>query len=148
MEKNILISVSPYIQKYYFNEKYKELPGDIKDELMNKLAIIAENTQCIISLGFDEWGEIFLEERHEDPVFYDDIGAALEIKEFQAQELELLKALKMWHMLYCTQNGKIIREILILQSKKVSREQVLKVIEEKYGAEARQFAKDMLEDFA
>ena len=145
MEKTILISISPYIQKYYLNEKYEDLPKDIKEEIIAKLSVVAENTDCIISLGFDDKGEIFIEERHEDPIGHDDIGVALEIKRLQTEEIELLKSLKLWHMIYRTQNGKIVREILILQAKKSSPEQILQSIEEKYGTEGRTFAEELLE---
>ena len=146
MKKDILLSVSPYVQKYYFNEAYVNLPAGIKDELRAKLAIIAESTNCIISLGFNEEGEIFIEERSEDPMFYDDIGAGLEIKAFQSDEVELLKSLKLWYMIYCTQNGKIVRDVVVLQNQKKTYEQIIKHIEEKYGLQGSKFAEDLLQE--
>ncbi|MDF2877124.1 MAG: hypothetical protein K0S30_220 [Clostridia bacterium] len=146
MEKTILISISPYVQKYYLNENYEDLPKDIKEEIIAKLSVVAEKTDCIISVGFDEKGEIFIEERHDDPIGHDDIGVALEIKRLQTEEVELLKALKLWHMIYRTQHGKIVREIVIQQAKKSAHEQILKSIEKKYGVEGRDFAKALLEE--
>jgi hypothetical protein len=146
MEKEILISVSPYVQKYYFNETYQDLPGDIKEELLAKLSVIAEKANCIISVGFHEDGELFIEERHEDPILYDDIGAALEIKKMQNEASELLKSVKMWYMIYHTQNGKIVRDIVMLQAKKSTYEQILASIEEKYGEQGRTFAIELLKE--
>jgi len=146
MEKNILLSVSPYIQKYYFNEAYQDLPLDIKEQLIMKLAVIAEKANCIISIGFHEDGEIFIEERHEDVVMHDEIGCALEIKNMQTEEVELLKSLKMWYMIYCTQDGKIVREIVMLQAKKIGYEEILKAVEEKYGVVGKDFAVQLLKE--
>jgi len=146
MEKNILLSVSPYIQKYYFNEAYQDLPLDIKEQLIMKLAVIAEKANCIISIGFHEDGEIFIEERHEDLVMHDEIGCALEIKNMQTEEVELLKSLKMWYMIYCTQDGKIVREIVMLQAKKIGYEEILKAVEEKYGVVGKDFAVQLLKE--
>ncbi|WP_069999853.1 DUF6145 family protein [Cellulosilyticum sp. I15G10I2] len=146
MEKDIVVSVSPYVQKYYLNEEYQDLPAGIKEEVLSKLSAIAESTNCIISLGFNKDGEIFIEERNEDPMFYDDIGAALEIKNFQLEEAELLKSLKMWYMIYRTQNGQIVRDIVILKAKKNTCEEILGVIENKYGSEGKGFAAQLLEE--
>ncbi len=144
MEKDVVISVSPYVQKYYFNEAYNDLPSGIKEEVFNKISMLAENSNCIISLGFYDNGEIFIEERHEDPIAYDDIGAALEIKKMQEEEVELLKSLKMWYMIYRTQDGKIVRDIVVLQAKKINHKQILESIEKKYGQSGKAFAMQML----
>jgi len=111
-----------------------------------KLAVIAEKANCIISIGFHEDGEIFIEERHEDLVMHDEIGCALEIKNMQTEEVELLKSLKMWYMIYCTQDGKIVREIVMLQAKKIGYEEILKAVEEKYGVVGKDFAVQLLKE--
>ena len=144
MEKDILLSVSPYVQKYYFNEKYQDIPVGIKEELLAKISVIAEKVNCIISIGFYENGEIFIEERHEDPIFYDDIGAALEIKEMQTKEAELLKSLKMWYVIYRTENGKIVRDVVIMQNKNNTFEEIAESIEKKYGAAGKAFVVQLL----
>mgnify|MGYP000896162334 CR=1 FL=1 len=146
MEKDILLSISPYIQKYYFNEAYNDLPSSIKEELIAKLSVIAEKVNCIISVGFHLDGEIFIEERHEDPIAYDDIGAALEIKELQIKEAELLKSIKMWYMIYCTTNGQIVREVVVLQNSKKNNQEILEVIEKKYGTDGKEFARQLLSE--
>ncbi len=146
MEKRILISVSPYVQKYYFNEEFKDLPEDIKDEVRAKLAVIAEKVNCIMTLGFYEDGEIFIEERYEDPMNYDDIGAGLEVKKLQQEEKEIFRSLKLWYMIYATENGKIVREVLLLQNAKKSKEEIITYIMGKYGDSAGAFARELLEE--
>ncbi|PHV71210.1 hypothetical protein CS063_05830 [Sporanaerobium hydrogeniformans] len=144
MGKKILISVSPYVQKYYFNEEFKGLPESIKDEVRAKLAIIAEKVNCIMTLGFNEEGEIFIEERYEDPMNYDEIGAGLEIKKLQTEEKEMFRSLKLWYMIYATQNGQIVREILVLQQAKKKAEEIIDYITDKYDEKAGEFARELL----
>ncbi len=146
MDKEILISVSPYIQKYYFNESYSELPVSIKEEAIEKLSLLAEKINCIISIGFYEDGELFIEEQSEEPLYYDDIGAGLEIKKFQTEEREMLKGLKLWYMIYCTENGQIVRDVVVFQTQRKSSEEILESIEKKYGTAGRQFAKGLMEE--
>lgn len=146
MGKELLLSVSPYIQKYYLSEKYKDLPAGIKDELIARLAVIAEATNCIISIGFYKDGEIFIEECHEDPAFYDDIGAALEIKQMQEEYAELLKSLKLWYMIYHTENGQIVKDIILMQGQKMNLEEILVRIETKYGKDGRAFGDKLLDE--
>lgn len=47
MEKHVLISVSPYVQKYYINDLYEDLPKDIKETLRAKLGVIAEKQMLL-----------------------------------------------------------------------------------------------------
>ncbi len=145
MEKHVLISVSPYVQKYYINDLYEDLPQDIKETLRAKLGVIAEKTNAIISLGFYENGEIFMEQRYEDLSFYDEIGAELRIKKFQKDEAELLKAVKMWYVVYHTPNGAIVREIVVLQSQNKSNDEIVNTIVATYGETFRDFVIMLLE---
>lgn len=146
MEKHILISVSPYVQKYYFNEEFQDLPNEIKETLRAKLGIIAEKTNAIISLGFYENGEIFIEERHDDLTFYDEIGTALRIKKFQSEEVELLRSIKMWYIIYKTPNGAMMRDVILLQSQGKSNREILEKLVEQYGKDSEDFVKVLLED--
>lgn len=146
MEKHVLISVSPYVQKYYINDLYEDLPKDIKETLRAKLGVIAEKTNAIISLGFYEDGEVFMEQRYEDLSFYDEIGAELRIKKFQQDEVELLKVVKMWYVVYHTPNGAIVREVVVLQSQNKSKEEIISTVVEKYGVAFKDFVMMLLEE--
>ena len=139
MQKHVLISVSPYLQKYYINERYSDLPKDIKEMLRAKLGVISEKTNAIISIGFDENQEVFMEQRYEDLSFYDEIGTELRIKKFQQEEMELLKSIKMWHSMYHTTNGKIVREIVQLQTQNKDQNKIIDELVIKYGEEYRDF---------
>ena len=140
MEKTIVISASPYNHKYYFEPSYNDIPSEIQEELIESIAAIAEKVNAIISLGFDEVGHIFIEQTADESVFADDIGAELEIKRFQKEKDELLKSLQLWYMIYRSEQGQIVKEIVLMQSKGLELEDILDEIEAKYGEEARVFA--------
>lgn len=146
MKKQLLISVSPYVQKYYLNETFKGLPQDIIDTLRAKLAVMAEKSQAIISLGFNEEANIYMEYKYEDLSYTDEIAMELRMKKFQQEEQELMKALKMWYMIYYTDNGKIIREIIILQKQGKDKEAIKEHIIKQFGASYSDFVKVVLED--
>lgn len=146
MEKQVLISVSPYVQKYYINEQFKDLPENIKETLRAKLAVIAEKTHAIITLGFSENMEIYLEYKYEDVSYMDEIGTELRMKKFQQDETELLKSIKMWYMIYHTPNGEMVREIVILHKEGKSKEEIETVLVAKHGEAYREFIEMMLED--
>lgn len=146
MEREVLISVSPYVQKYYINEKFSDLPEDIKETLRAKLAVIAEKTRAIISLGFNEKGEIFIEYKYEDLSYMDEIGVELRIKKFQQEEGELLKSIKVWYMIYHTPNGAIVREVVIMQKEGKTKEQIVECLLQKHGEAYKEFISILLEE--
>ena len=146
MEKQLLISVSPYVQKYYINETFKDLPEDIKETLRAKLAVIAEKTHAIISLGFSEQMEVYIEYQYEDLSYSDEIGMGLRLKQFQRDEAELLKAIRTWYMIYHTPNGEIVRDIIILQQQGKSNDEIKESLLAKYGEGFADFLDILLED--
>lgn len=145
MEKKLVICASPYEHKYFIEKEFEDIPLSIKEELVEAIAEIAEKVNGIISLGFNTEGNIYIEQTSQDDVLVDDIGSALEIKRFQSEKKELLKSLKIWYMIYRTEQGKIVKEIVLLQSKGRGIGQIIEHIGEKYGEEAKQFAMAVLE---
>ena len=146
MNKELLISISPYVQKYYINEKFKDLPEDIKETLRAKLAVIAEKSNAIISLGFNESSDIYMEYKYEDLSYMDEIGIELRMKKFQKEEEELLKAIKTWYIIYHTPNGEMLREIVLLQSKGKQKDEIKEILLNKFGKEHETFISVLLED--
>lgn len=145
MEKQIVISASPYNHKYYFEQKYNDIPKEIKEELIESIAAIAQKVNAIISLGFDEQGKLFIEQTADEEVFVDDIGAELEIKKLQNNKGELLKSLQLWYMIYRSEQGQIVKEIVLMQSQGQALDMILDQVEAKYGYEARVFAEQLLD---
>ncbi|MBU3804626.1 MAG: hypothetical protein H9872_07710 [Candidatus Cellulosilyticum pullistercoris] len=146
MNKELLISISPYVQKYYINEKFKDLPEDIKETLRAKLAVIAEKSNAIISLGFNESSDVYMEYKYEDLSYMDEIGIELRMKKFQKEEEELLKAIKTWYIIYHTPNGEMLREIVLLQSKGKQKDEIKEILLTKFGKEHETFISVLLED--
>ena len=146
MKKEILISVSPYVQKYYINEAFNELPEDIKETLRAKLAVVAEKTHAIISLGFNEKGEIYIEYQYEDLSYVDEIGVELRIKKFQQEESELLKSIKVWYMIYHTPNGAIVRDVILMEKEGKTKEAIIKSLLEKHGEAYSEFISILLDE--
>lgn len=146
MSKELLISISPYVQKYYINDKFKDLPEDIKETLRAKIAVMAEKSNAIISLGFNEESNVYIEYKYEDLSYTDEIGMELRIKKFQQEEAELLKAIKMWYIIYHTPNGEMLREIVLLQSQKKSKEEIKEILLAKFGEDHENFITVLLED--
>ena len=146
MKKEVLISVSPYVQKYYINETFTDLPEDIKETLRAKLAVIAEKAHAIITLGFNENGEIYLEYKYEDLSYVDEIGVELRMKKFQQEEGELLKAIKVWYMIYHTPNGAIVREVILMQKEGKAKEEIIETLLSKHGESYREFIDILLEE--
>lgn len=144
MEKQLIICASPYEHKYFFEPQFEEIPQSIKEELVEAIAAIAEAVNGVISIGFNVEGNIYIEQVSQEDVFVDDIGVALEIKRFQKDKEELLKSLKMWYMIYRTDEGNIVKDIVIMQARGLTKETIMAAIGERYGEEKINFAKSLL----
>lgn len=107
MEDNIIFCVSKYVEKYYFNELYKDLPTLVKKDLFEKSIMLNKCIGGLIVIGFDEEGDIFIRATCEENDFeYDEIFAALNVKEFEKIEREFLLSLSKWYnYVYKTKNN-------------------------------------------
>lgn len=107
LEDNIIFCVSKYVEKFYFNELYKDLPTLVKKDLYEKAIMLNKCIGGIIIIGFYEDGEIFIRTTCEENDFeYDEIFAALNVKEFEKMEREFLNDLSKWYTLvYKTKNA-------------------------------------------
>lgn len=146
MSKQMIVCASPHTHKYYFEPKFSDIPQAIQEELTEAVANIGEKVNAVIAIGFYEDGDIYIEQTQEDDVFVDEIGAELEIKRFQKEKKELLKALKLWYMLYRTQQGKYVKALLMCQNKGLGKAQIYAYMQEHYGEEAKEFVEKMLEE--
>ena len=97
-EKIVLCGANSYQQKYYFNEKFKLLPENIKKELQIMCVLYTADVGGILTLRFDEEGNLlFHVTSEEDDYFFDEIGSVLKIKEIQREKQELLEALELYY---------------------------------------------------
>ncbi len=144
MEKQLVICASPEQKKYYFEETFKDMPASIQEELTAVVATLADKVKAIISLGFYENGNIYIEQTTEN-VFDDEIGIALEIKSFEKDNKELLRSLRLWYMIYRMKEGEYVKHVVLYQSQGLSETEIVEKITEKFGEEAGRFVEQMLD---
>lgn len=97
-ENMVLCGASSYVQKYYFNEKFNLLPEEIKNELKIMCVSFAEEAGGILTLEFDNSGDLKFCVRVDDGDFYfDEIESGLKISSYQRKEEELLSQLELFY---------------------------------------------------
>ena len=99
-EAVVLCGASAYEEKYYLNPDFDNLPQHIKDELKIMCVLYVHDVGGILTLVFEENGELEFEvtSAEGDPMF-DEIGSRLKIKEIQTDEKkqELLTQLQLYY---------------------------------------------------
>lgn len=100
-DKVVLCGASAYEQKYYFNQDFSALPQQIKDELQIMCVMYTEEIGGILTLEFDEEGNLqFQVEALEADAMFDDIGSVLRIKELRKTKKELLESLELYYRVF------------------------------------------------
>ena len=104
MSKEVVLCVSnAYQKKFYLSENFKGLPQSIKDELKIMCVLYVHDVGGILTLVFEEDGELCFEvtSQEGDPMF-DDIGSQLKIKQIQHDEekQELLNQLQLYYKVF------------------------------------------------
>ena len=96
-ENIVLCGASSYEQKYYFNPDFNSLPESIKQELQIMCVLYTEDIGGILTLEFDEDGNLqFKTEALDADAMYDEIGSVLKIKKLQTEKKELLESLELY----------------------------------------------------
>ena len=110
MAKKVLAAANNKEQKYYMEEEFKFLPDAIKDDLKKICIFMAEKLNCTFMVGFDDNGDLYFETvKHEGDFDFYEIGAELEIKKIQKEELELFRAIELWYVIFCTKEGEMAK---------------------------------------
>lgn len=101
-QKNVVLcGASAYEQKYYFNQDFDSLPESIKQELHIMCVLYTEDIGGILTLEFDENGNLQFKTEATDSDFrYDEIGSVLKIKQLQSEKRELLESLEMYYRVF------------------------------------------------
>ncbi|MCT4686469.1 MULTISPECIES: DUF6145 family protein [Vallitalea] len=100
-ERVILCVSNAYNKKYYLNEDFEQLPQQIKDELKILSVLYTEDVGGILTIGFEESGDLFLEvEANENDLLFDEIGSGLKIKQMQTDKQELWESLEMFFRVF------------------------------------------------
>ena len=97
-ENIVLCGASSYEQKYYFNPDFNSLPESIKQELQIMCVLYTEDIGGILTLEFDEDGNLdFRTSCNENDFMYDEIGSVLKIKQYQSERRELLESVETYY---------------------------------------------------
>lgn len=99
--KVVLCGANSYEEKYYLNPDFEQLPDDVKNELKIMCVLYVHDVGGILTLVFEEGGELCFEVSTEefDPMF-DEIGSQLKIKQLQREKQDLLQALQLYYKVF------------------------------------------------
>lgn len=102
MEENtVLCGANSYLQKFYFNQEFDSLPQEVKQELQIMCVLYTEDVGGILTLEFDEKGNLeFKVTAEEGDYLFDEIGSVLKIKQYQEEKRELLEALELYYRVF------------------------------------------------
>ena len=100
-DKVVLCGANSYNEKYYLNPDFEGLPDHVKEELKIMCVLYVHDVGGVLTLVFEENGELCFEVTSEDfdPTF-DDIGIRLLIKKLQTEKSDLLEALQMYFRVF------------------------------------------------
>ena len=100
-EEIVLCAASAYEKKFYLNEDFSKLPEEIKNELKIMCVLFTEEVGGIITLVFDEDGNLlFKTQADEEDLLYDDIACGMLIKKLRYEKRELLESLEMFYKVF------------------------------------------------
>ena len=90
-----------YQKKFYLNENFNQLPQSIREELKIMCVLFTEDVGGIMMLEYDENGTLQIKtEAAEEDILYDEIGAALKIKQIRNEKADLLQALELYFKVF------------------------------------------------
>lgn len=102
----VLCGASAYEQKYYLAEEFSGLPSQIKDELQILCVTYTADVGGVLTLQFDEEGNLSLQvSSEENDFFFDEIGSVLKIKQIQQEKAELLESLELYYRVMFLKQG-------------------------------------------
>lgn len=112
-EKEVLAAASFYSRKIYENPDFARIPKETMREAKAMCARLAEKIRCIFLLGFYENGSLFFEARSEGDGGFDDALARREIKDVKKRENELIRELRLWYVVFRTEEGRLLEKALL-----------------------------------
>ncbi|MGN0396278.1 MAG: DUF6145 family protein [Coprococcus sp.] len=100
-EKVVLCASSKYEQKYYLNQDFMGLPEDVKKELKIMCVLFTEEIGGILTLEFDEDGNLnMVTQAYDEDLLYDEIGSVLKIKQLREEKRDLFQSLEMYFKVF------------------------------------------------
>ncbi len=97
----VLCGASAYEKKFYLNPDFNSLPQQVKDELKIACVLYTAEVGGVITLEFDEDGNLNLvASSREDDLLFDEIGSALKIKDMQIKKRDLWETLELYYRVF------------------------------------------------
>ena len=94
----VLCAANSYDKKYYFNQKFANLPRSIQDDIHVISVLFTEACGGIFMIAFDPDGEVVLQNRcEEEDITYDEVSAGLMIGQIRQNRAELLDCLSAYY---------------------------------------------------
>ena len=94
----VLCAANSYDKKYYFNQKFANLPRSIQDDIHVISVLFTEDCGGIFMIAFDPDGEVCLQNRcEEEDIAYDEVSAGLMIGQIRKNRAELLDCLSAYY---------------------------------------------------
>ena len=98
MEPVTICAANGYNEKYYFNPAFDKIPESVKEELKIICVLFTDEVGGIISIGFDEEGELQIKTDFEENDFnYDEIASGLLVSKIRATRQELFESLNLFY---------------------------------------------------
>ena len=87
-KKVVLCGANAYEMKYYFNERFQAIPDSIRDELHIICVLFAEEAGGILTIAFEEDGNVVLETNaKDDDIYYDEVSSGLMVSEIRRNQI-------------------------------------------------------------
>ena len=97
----VLCGANAYEKKYYFNERFSEIPESIKEELHIICVLFTEEAGGVITFVFEPDGSLSIEtEAAEDDFLYDEITSGLLVNKIRSTRQELLESLDLYYRVF------------------------------------------------
>ena len=98
MKKTIICGANAYEQKYYLNPLFEKVPDSIKKELNIICVLFTNEVGGIITIGFDEEGELMITtEAAPEDYLYDDVAAGLLVSKIRNTRQEMFESLNLYY---------------------------------------------------
>ena len=100
--KIVLCGANAYEKKYYFNEEqFKMIPHSINQELHVNCVLFTEEVGGVITIAFEEDGNVVMETNaDDDDIYYDEISSGLLISEIRRNRQELFESLSLYYRVF------------------------------------------------
>lgn len=97
-DDRVICGANAYDKKYYFNEKFNNIPDSIKDELHVICVLFTEEIGGIFTIEFEEDGAVSLRTEYApEDYLYDEVGSGLLVSEVRRKRQDLFETLSLYY---------------------------------------------------